>query len=102
MNVVLGVQNHKMPERMCIFTETLEAEYRFLKEDQQLGQILLSVCKLQFSAEHGGRSDVLKVITKRKHAIAEETVSCSKKATSYFTKETINILQPKDCLHSTH
>jgi hypothetical protein len=84
----------------------LEAQYPFLKEDQQVGNVLCSICKSQFSREHGGRSDTLQHIKKRKLAIAAETKSCSKKVTSYFTKEiqpmSVNILQQnKDCLHST-
>jgi hypothetical protein len=78
-----------MPKRRCVFTESLEAEYPFLKEDQQVGKVLFSICKSQFSIEHGGRSDILQSIKKRKHAIAAETKSCSKKVTSCFTKETV-------------
>jgi predicted NAD/FAD-dependent oxidoreductase len=35
--------------------------------------------KPQFSVQHGGRSDILQHIKKRKHAIAAETKSCSEK-----------------------
>jgi hypothetical protein len=84
-----------MPKRRCVFIQTLEAEYPFLKEDQQVGKVLCSISKSQFSIEHGGRSDVLQHITKRKHAIAAETKSCSKLVTSYFTKETIT----DECKH---
>jgi hypothetical protein len=72
------------------FTESLEAECPLLKEGQQVGKVLCSICKSQLSIEHGGRSDILQHIKKRKHAIAAETKSCSKKVTSYFTKETIS------------
>jgi hypothetical protein len=41
------------------------------------------------SIEHGGHSDILQHIKKRKHTIAAETKSCCKKVTSYFSKETI-------------
>jgi hypothetical protein len=78
-----------MPKRRCVFTESLEAEYPFLKEDQQVRKVLCSICKSQFSIEHGCYSDILQHIKKRKHAIAAEIKSCSKKVTSYFTKETI-------------
>jgi hypothetical protein len=47
------------------------------------------------SIEHGGHSDILQHISKRKHAIAAETESCSKKVMSYFTKETIT----DECKH---
>jgi hypothetical protein len=67
-----------MPKRRCVFTESFEADYPFLKEDQQVGKMMCSVCKSQFSIEHGGRSDVLQHIKKRKHAIAVEK-NCSKK-----------------------
>jgi hypothetical protein len=50
-----------MPKRR-VFTESLEAEYPFLKEDQQVGKVLSSICKSQFSIKHGGRSDVLQHI----------------------------------------
>jgi hypothetical protein len=53
-----------------------------------VGKVLCSICKSQFSIEHGGRSNILQHIKKRKHATATETKSCSKKVTSYFTKET--------------
>jgi hypothetical protein len=76
-----------MPKRRCVFAESLEAEYTFLKEGQQVGKVLCSICKSQFSTEHGGHSDILQYIKKRKHAIAAETKSCSKKVMSYFTKE---------------
>jgi hypothetical protein len=79
----------KMLKRRCVFTESLEAEYPFLKEDQQVRKVLCSICKSQFSTEHGGRSDILQHIKKRKHATAAETKSCCKKVMSYFTKETI-------------
>jgi hypothetical protein len=75
-----------MPKRRCVFTERLEAEYPFVKEDQQVGKVLCSICKSQFSLENGGHSDILLHIKKRKHAIAAETKSCSEKVTSYFTK----------------
>jgi hypothetical protein len=78
-----------MPKRRCVFTESLEAEYSFLKEDQQVEKVLCSIWKIHFSIDLGGRSDILQNIKKRKHAIAEETKSCSKEVTSYFTKETI-------------
>jgi hypothetical protein len=78
-----------MPKGGCICIESLEAEYPFFKEDQQVGKVLCSICKAQFSIEHGGRSDILQHVKKRKHAIAAETKSCGKKVTSYFTKETI-------------
>jgi ribosomal protein S27AE len=51
--------------------------------------VLCSICKSQFSIEHGGRPDILQHIKKRKHAIAAETKSCCIKVKSYFTKETI-------------
>jgi hypothetical protein len=59
-----------MPKRRCVFTESLEVEYPFLKEDNQMGKVLYSICKSKFSIEHGGRSDILQHIKKRKHAIA--------------------------------
>jgi hypothetical protein len=54
-----------------------------------VGKVLRSICKSQFSIEHGGHSDILQHIKERKHAIAAETKSCTKKVTSYFTKETL-------------
>jgi hypothetical protein len=78
-----------MPKRKCVFTESLKAEYLFLKEGQQVGRVLCSICKSQFSVEHGGRSDVLQHIKRRKHTVVAETKSCSKKVTSYFTKGTM-------------
>jgi uncharacterized protein YcsI (UPF0317 family) len=75
----------KMPKRMCVFIENLEAKCPLLKE-QQVGKVLCSICKSQFTVEHGGRSDIPQHIKKRKHAIAAETKSCSEKVTSYFTK----------------
>jgi hypothetical protein len=67
-----------MPKRRCDFTESLEADYPFLKEDQQVRKVLCSICKSQFSIQHGDRSDILQHIKKRKHAIAAETKSCNK------------------------
>jgi hypothetical protein len=67
-----------MPKRRHAFTESLEAEHPFLKEDQQFGKVLCSICKSQFSSEHG-RSNILQNIKKRKHATAAKTKSCSKK-----------------------
>jgi hypothetical protein len=32
-----------MPKRRCIFTESLEAQYLFLKEDQKAGKELCSI-----------------------------------------------------------
>jgi hypothetical protein len=60
-----------------------------------VGKVLCSICKSQFLVERGGHSDILQHIKKRKHAIAEETKSFSKKVTSYFTKETIT----DECKH---
>jgi hypothetical protein len=76
------------------FTESLEAGYPFSKEDQ-VGKVLCSICKSQLSIECGGHSDTLQHIKKRKHAIAAETKSCSKKGMSCFTKETIT----DECKH---
>jgi hypothetical protein len=78
-----------MPKRRRVFTDSLETGYPFLKEDQQVGKMLCSICKSHFSIEPGGRSDILQVIKKRIHAIAAEAKSCSKKVTSYFIKVTI-------------
>jgi 2-oxoglutarate dehydrogenase complex dehydrogenase (E1) component-like enzyme len=81
-------------EKEGIFLESLEAKHPFLKE-HQVGKVLCSICKSQFSTQHGGRSDILQHIKKRKHAIAAETKSSTKKLTSYFTKETIT----DECKH---
>jgi hypothetical protein len=78
-----------MPKRRRVFTESLEAQYPFLKEDQQVGKVLCSICKSEFSIEHGSRSDILQHIKKRKHATAAETKSCCKKSNVFLTKETI-------------
>jgi uncharacterized Zn finger protein (UPF0148 family) len=78
-----------MPKRRRVLIESLEAEYLFLKEDQQVGKVLCSICKSQFSIEHGDHSDILQHIKKRKHATASETKSFSRKATSHFTKATM-------------
>jgi hypothetical protein len=53
-----------------------------------VGKVLCSISKSQFSIEHGSHCEILQHIKKRKHAIAEETESYSKRLTSYFTKET--------------
>jgi hypothetical protein len=84
-----------MPKR-CVFIESLEAEYLFLKEEQQVGKVLCSICKSQFSIQHGGCSNILQHIQERKHALAAETKSCSKKVTPYFTTETIT----DECKHT--
>jgi hypothetical protein len=60
-----------------------------------VGKVLCSICKSQFSIEHGARSDILQHIKKRKHAIAAETKNCSKNVTSYSTKETVT----DECKH---
>jgi hypothetical protein len=54
-----------------------------------VGKALWSICKSQFSIEHGDRSNILQYIKKIKDAISGENESCRKKVTSYFTKETI-------------
>jgi hypothetical protein len=92
---IVRVANHQNAEKKVRFTESLEAQYPFLKEDQQVGKVLCSICKSQFPTEHGGCSGVLQHKEKRKHAAAAETKSCSKKVTSYFTKETIT----DECKH---
>jgi hypothetical protein len=79
----------KMPKRRCVCTESSEAKRPFLKEHQQVGKVLRSICKAQFSIQHGGRSAVLQRIKKRKHATAAETKSCCKIVTSCFTRETV-------------
>jgi hypothetical protein len=85
-----------MPKRRRVFTESLEAQCPFLKEDQQVGKVLFFICKSQFSIQHGGRSAIQQHMKKRKHAVSAETESCSKKkVTSYFTKETIT----DECKH---
>jgi hypothetical protein len=87
-HIVRGRKSSKC-QKEGVFTESLEAEYPFLKEDKQVGKVLCSICKSQFSVAHRGCSDILQHIKKRKHIIAAETKSCSKNVTSYFTKETI-------------
>jgi hypothetical protein len=84
-----------MQKRRCVFTESLEAGYPFLKEDQKVAEVLCSICRSQFPIEHGVHSDILQLIKKRKHAIAAETRSCSKKVMSFFTEETIT----DECKH---
>jgi hypothetical protein len=81
--------------KRCVFTESLEAEYPFLKEYQQVGKMLCSICKSQCSIQHGDHSDVLHHIKETEYGIAAETKSFSKKVTSYFTKETIS----NECKH---
>jgi hypothetical protein len=53
-----------MPKRVCVFTTSLEAEYPFLKEEQEVGKVLCSICKAQFSIEHRGHSGILQHIKK--------------------------------------
>jgi undecaprenyl pyrophosphate synthase len=64
-----------MPKRRRVFTESSEAEHLFLKEDQQVGKVLCSISKSQFSVEYGGRYDILQHVKKAKRAIAAETTS---------------------------
>jgi hypothetical protein len=89
--------------RRHVYTESLEAEYLFLKDVQQVAKVLCTICKSQFSVHHGGCSNILQHIKKGNHAIAAETKSCSKKVTSYFTEETTTdeCKQLQNCLHST-
>jgi hypothetical protein len=64
--VLLGIENHKNSEKkVCFYWE--------------FRSIVPAICKSQFSVEHEGRSDILQHIKKRKHAIAAETKSWSKK-----------------------
>jgi hypothetical protein len=65
--MMLGVENHQNAEKKAVFTESLIAEYPFLKEEKQVGKVLCSICKSQFSVEHGGRYDILQHVKKRKH-----------------------------------
>jgi predicted dienelactone hydrolase len=60
-----------MPKRRCVFTESLKAEYPFLREDQQVAKMLCSISESQFSVEHGGHFDILQLTKKRKQVIAE-------------------------------
>jgi hypothetical protein len=73
INVLLGVQQDQNSKKKVYFYWELKAEYPFLKEDQQLGKVLCSICTSQFSIEHGGHSNILQHIKKRKHAIPAET-----------------------------
>jgi hypothetical protein len=61
-----------------------------------VGKVLCSICKSQFSIQHGGRSDIQQRFKKIKHAVAAQTKSCSKKVTSHFTEETIT----DECKHT--
>jgi hypothetical protein len=80
-----------------VFLLSFEEEYRFLKKNQQVGKVLRFICKSQFSIEYGGRrSDILQHTKERKHGIAAESKSCSKKVTSHFTIETIT----DECKHT--
>jgi hypothetical protein len=65
-------------QKRSVFAESIEAEYPFLKEDQQVRKVLCSICKSQFSTQHRGRSDVLQDIKKIKQESTAETKSCSK------------------------
>jgi hypothetical protein len=78
-----------MREKKVRFTDSLEAEHPFLKEDKQVGKMLCSACRSQLSIEHRGRSYILQHIEKSKLATAAGTKSCTKQVTSYFTKETL-------------
>jgi hypothetical protein len=95
MNISLGVENHYNAGKKVCLTESLEAEPQFLKEDQKVGKVLCYIWKSQVSIQHGGHSDILQHIKKRKEAIAGETKICSKNETSYFTKETLT----DECKH---
>jgi hypothetical protein len=77
-----------MPKRRCGFTDSLEAEYWFLKEKQEVGKVLCSICKSQFSIEHGGRSDILQHI-ERVFAITNALWTDEK---SHFLVETIRVV----------
>jgi hypothetical protein len=74
--------------KSCAVTESLEPEYPFLKENQQVGRVLCSICKSQFSIQHEDHSDIPQYIKVKKHVTAAETKCCSKKVSSYFTKGT--------------
>jgi hypothetical protein len=54
-----------MLKRRCVFTDSLEAEYPFLKENQQGGKVLCSICKSEFSIELGGHSNIQQHMKKR-------------------------------------
>jgi hypothetical protein len=56
----------KIPKRKCVFNENLKAEYPFINEDQHAGKVFCYFCKSPFSIEHGGRSDILQHIKKKK------------------------------------
>jgi hypothetical protein len=75
--------------KIGVFIKSLKVEHPFLKEDQQVGKVLCSICKSQFSIWYGDRSDVMQHIKKSKRTIAADTKSCSKNGTSYFTIEAI-------------
>jgi hypothetical protein len=60
-----------------------------------VGKVLYSICRSQFSIQHRARSDILQHNKERKQAIIADTISCSKKVTSYFTKENIT----DECKH---
>jgi hypothetical protein len=75
-----------MPKRRRAFTESLEAQYPFLNEDKQAGKVLYSICYSQFPIEHGSHSNILQHIKKRKHTIAAETKSCSKKVVLFYQR----------------
>jgi nitrite reductase/ring-hydroxylating ferredoxin subunit len=79
INVLLGVKNNQNAEKNVCFYWEFRSRVSFLKEDQQMGKVLCSIWKSQFSIEHGGRADILHHIKKRKHAIAAETKVAAKK-----------------------
>jgi hypothetical protein len=76
-------------KKMVYFYWEFWSRVPVFKEDQQVEKVLCSICKSEFSIEHGGRSNMLQHIKKRKHATAAETKSSSRKVMSYCTKETI-------------
>jgi hypothetical protein len=87
--IVAGRKLSNCRREGVFFTERLGGEYSFLK-DQQVGKVLCSICKSQFSIQHGRLSDILQYIKKRKHEIAAESKSYCEKVTFYFMKETVS------------
>jgi hypothetical protein len=76
-----------MLKRRCTFTVSLQSEFTFLKNCEEIGKVFCTVCKGIFSIEHGGRSDINQHMEKKKHTSALSSVSESDKVTSYFIKQ---------------
>lgn len=76
-----------MPKRNCQYSESMAAEFSFIKKGRNEHEVECRICKCFISIGHGGRSDIKDHSETTKHKSNCLSAESSSKLTNYFVRK---------------